>query len=89
MKYHLCVLLLIAVGLLALDRYVRIQPLLDRGILQQEGFKSNTGTLTRKNGVRCGVDLFPCAEHLRCANGMCMSYELTTPVEKNPLPVLP
>lgn len=89
MNYSLGVLLLIAVALLVIDRYVRIQPLLDRGLIQQEGFASNTGTRVGNDGIRCGVDLFPCPENLRCANGMCMSYDLTTPVERNPLPVRP
>lgn len=89
MKYHLGILLVIAIALLVIDRYVRIVPLLNKGILRPEGFASNTGTPVGAKGTRCGVDLFPCAENLRCANGICMSYELTMPVEMNPLPVLP
>jgi len=53
----------------------------------QEGFVNNgTNSLI---GTRCGVDLFPCRTGLRCANGLCISQESTTPIDKYPLPVLP
>jgi len=88
MKYQLVVFVLIALILLIIDRYVRIQPYIDRGVIK-EGFKVNSGTVANPKGKRCGVDLFPCADGLRCANGMCISQALSMPVESNPLPVYP
>ena len=88
MKYQLGALVFIALVLLVVDRYVRIQPLLDRGIIQ-ESFKVNGGTISNPNGKRCGVDLFPCAEGKRCANGMCISQNMTMPVDLYPMPVYP
>ena len=87
MKYQLAIFVLIALILLVVDRYVRIQPYIDGGVI--EGFKVNSGTVGNPKGKRCGVDLFPCADGLRCANGMCISQGLTMPVEPNPLPVYP
>ena len=88
MKYQLGILAIIAMVLLVVDRYVRIQPLLNRGVIQ-ESFKVNTGTIHNPNGRRCGVDIFPCPAGKVCANGMCISQELTMPKEHNPLPVFP
>lgn len=88
MKYQLAVFVLIAFALLIIDRYVRIQPYIDSGVIK-EGFKVNSGTVANPKGKRCGVDLFPCADGLRCANGMCISQALTMPAESNPLPVYP
>lgn len=88
MKYQLGIFVLIALSLLIIDRYVRIQPYLNSGVLQ-EGFKVNSGTVNNPKGKRCGVDLFPCADGLRCANGMCISQDMTLPIEMNPLPVYP
>jgi hypothetical protein len=87
MKYQLAIFVLIAFALLIIDRYVRIQPYIDSGL--NENFKVNSGTVGNPKGKRCGVDLFPCADGLRCANGMCISQSLTMPVESNPLPVYP
>jgi hypothetical protein len=88
MNYQLGILGLIAITLLVVDRYVRIQPLLNKGVLK-EGFSLNTGTGKRHSGYRCGVDMFPCAEGKRCANGMCISQDTTMPVEAQPLSVYP
>ena len=88
MKYQLAVFVLIAFALLVIDRNIRILPYID-GSMINEGFKVNSGTVGNPKGKRCGVDLFPCADGLRCANGMCISQGLTMPVESNPLPVYP
>jgi hypothetical protein len=88
MKYQLAVFVLIAFALLIIDRNVRILPYIDSGMIN-EGFKVNSGTVGNPKGKRCGVDLFPCADGLRCANGMCISQGETMPVELNPLPVYP
>ena len=90
MNYQLGIIALIAVSLLVVDRVVRIQPLLNKGLYQpKEGFTLNTGTGKRLQGSRCGVDIFPCAEGRRCANGMCISQNTTMPVELNPLRIYP
>ena len=90
MNYQLVTIGLIAITLLVVDRFVRIQPLLNKGVYQpQEGFTLNTGTGKRVGGNRCGVDIFPCAEGKRCANGMCISQDTTMPVESSPLIVYP
>jgi hypothetical protein len=89
MKYQLAVFVLIAFALLIIDRNVRILPYINAGDNSVEGFKVNSGTVANPKGKRCGVDLFPCADGLRCANGMCISQALSMPVESNPLPVYP
>ena len=88
MNYQLGILGIIAIGLLIVDRYVRIQPYLDSTTIQ-EGFTLNTGTGRKITGKRCGVDIFPCSGSTRCGNGMCISQDTTMPVEKEPLPVFP
>lgn len=88
MNYQLGILAFIALALLVADRYIRIQPLLEQGLIK-ESFKVNTGTISNPQGKRCGVDLFPCAEGKRCANGMCISQEMTMPVDLYPMPVFP
>jgi len=88
MNYQLGILGFIAITLLAVDRVVRIQPLLNKGIIK-EAFTLNTGTGIRRAGKRCGVDIFPCASGMRCANGMCISQDMTMPVEAHPLRVYP
>jgi hypothetical protein len=88
MNYQLGILAFIALALLVADRYIRIQPLLEEGLIK-ESFKVNTGTISNPQGKRCGVDLFPCAEGKRCANGMCISQEMTMPVDLYPMPVFP
>lgn len=90
MNYQLGIIALIAVSLLVIDRFVRIQPLLNRDVYQpNEGFTLNTGTGKRRQGTRCGVDIFPCPQGKRCANGMCISQDTTMPVEMNPLRIYP
>jgi hypothetical protein len=88
MNYQLGILGLIAIVLLVVDRVVRIQPLLNTP-LAEEGFTLNAGTTGRPRGNRCGVDIFPCAEGKRCANGMCISQDTTMPVELYQLSVYP
>jgi hypothetical protein len=87
MKYSLGVLLCIAIVLLIIDRQLRINPFLQRANGSIEGM-ANNGTRSRV-GTRCGTDLYPCPPPLRCGNGMCISEEMTMPIEANPLPVLP
>jgi hypothetical protein len=82
------ILLVLGLGFLVADRIFRIQPLMDRGLYPIEGFKVNNGTGVRYEGVRCGVDLPECGAGLRCANGMCISQEMTMPVDKYRLPVI-
>ena len=89
MKYALTTIAVIAVVLLILDRYFRINPYLKRmgSTITMEGMYNN-GTSSQL-GKRCGTDLYPCRPPLRCANGMCISEETTMPTERHPLPVLP
>ena len=75
----IALLVLIAFGLLVLDRMVRITPFLER-----EGYKSYSGGLQR-----CGVDMEPCPHPLKCMNGLCRTVDQPELVDRNPLPVLP
>jgi len=92
MDYQLGIIGLIAIVLLIMDRYVRINPILNGNRIvnnDMEGFKLNTGTGSNRAGRRCGVDLPPCRSTLRCGNGMCISQNETMPVEAHPLDVRP
>jgi hypothetical protein len=90
LQHQLGFLLVIATGLVIIDRYVRLQPLLGRGMGVSEGFRSGpliNGTLSRL-GKRCGTDIGGCGDN-RCANGFCISQAAPALVDKYPLPVLP
>jgi hypothetical protein len=69
--------LALALGLLLVDRVMRISPFLER-----QGFQGLGGP------QRCGVTMAPCPHPLRCINGFCRS-ENTPALGVNPLPVLP
>ena len=80
----------VAIVLLVLDRFTRIQPLLITGGVGnrgREGFQMPAlfGHRTRA----CGVDLESCPEPTKCGNGLCISTDPAPLVEKMPLPVLP
>ena len=51
------ILIFIGLGLLLLDRFFRINSIVD----------------SFENPVRCGVNMPPCAFKKRCANGFCIS----------------
>jgi hypothetical protein len=53
----LCLLAMVGVGLLVVDRIYRINP-------YKEQFS---------NPTRCGVDMPPCSFPNKCANGFCVS----------------
>lgn len=68
----------IALALLIVDRFIRINP-----YLALEGFK------VAGQPQRCGVDLEPCPHPLKCMNSFCADTETPKIVDRNPLPVLP
>jgi len=79
----------VAIVLLVLDRFTRIQPLITGGVgnRSREGFQM---PVLFGNRVRaCGVDLEPCPEPTKCGNGLCISTNPVPLQEKMPLPVLP
>jgi hypothetical protein len=39
--------------------------------------------------IKCGVDMAPCAGHLKCVNGYCAETEPKAAHESNPVPLLP
>ena len=51
MNYQLGILGLIAIVLLVVDRVVRIQPLLNTPLAEEEGFTLNAGTTGRPRGL--------------------------------------
>ena len=68
----------IAVVLLIVDRYIRINP-----YLAYEGF------VVGGQPQRCGVDLEPCPHPLKCMNSFCGTQETLQLRDRNPLPVVP
>lgn len=89
MKSGLIGIACIAVGLLVVDRVIRIQPFLRNRL---EGFQQPV--LLPEMGGRaraCGVGLRPCPSEqgTKCGNGLCISTNPVPLVEKYPLPVLP
>jgi hypothetical protein len=83
------IVLLIAVGLVVLDRIVRIEPFLEA---QGQGswFWSWFNGLSFSPRIqRCGVDMAPCPHPLKCINGFCRSPGKPILYDKNPLPVVP
>ena len=82
MKRSIIILLGLAVALLIADRYVRIQPYVQRVRSVTEPFQ-----MPPLGSRRCGVGLPRCSE--KCGNGICISTEPKPLVEKNPLSVLP
>ncbi len=73
--WNLCIIAIIALIMLVLDRMWRITPIL-------EAFQGGSE-------AKCGVDLPPCAHPLRCMNGYCKSQALPYFPQKTDLPVLP
>jgi len=92
MKVELLLLGAFAVVMLALDRMVRIQPLLD-GVSSRrcpdgrstEPFQSPV----QGTNIPCGVTFDTCPEGTHCGNGFCVVTTLRALKEKCPLPVLP
>ncbi len=96
MKTELILMLVFAVVMLALDRWVRLQPLLD-------GRRTWDPCPTCPNGkklepfaapvtvlnIPCGVDFATCPAGSTCGNGWCVSDTLNPLRENCPLPVLP
>jgi hypothetical protein len=76
--YNALILAAIAVGLLIVDRIVRINPFLASEGFQVAGYP-----------VRCGTDLPPCAHPKRCINGFCRGTGQPQLYDRNPLPVVP
>jgi hypothetical protein len=56
------ILIIVGIVLLFLDRYFRINKIID----------------SFENPLRCGVDLPPCAFGKRCMNGYCVSDSVPT-----------
>jgi hypothetical protein len=81
MKLQLTILACIAIGLLFIDRQLRLRP-----YIIEEGFKSSVVVST---GARCGLNLPACMGNTRCGNGICLKTDPRELVEKIPLPVLP
>jgi len=88
-KLQLGSIALIAVILLIIDRYTRIQPLLDfRGApLEIEGFQMPVMFGNRARA--CGQEFEPCPEGTKCGNGLCINTDPKPLEEKMPIPVLP
>jgi hypothetical protein len=93
MKGQFALLGIIAIGLLVVDRIVRIAPILQHDVIE-ETFQTYRGETVaesggRPGGIPCGVQYVPCPNSLKCGNGFCISTELKELKEKMPLPVLP
>jgi hypothetical protein len=90
-KMQLGSIALIAVILLILDRYARIQPLLDfRGAQVTgaiEGFQMPV--IFGKKARACGQQFESCPEGTKCGNGLCINTDPKPLEEKMPIPVLP
>ena len=82
MKWAIISLLGVALILLVADRYIRIQPYIQKVQVVTEPFQQ-----APRESHRCGVGLKSCTN--KCANGFCISADPVPLVEKNPLPVLP
>jgi hypothetical protein len=76
--YNALILAGIAITLLIVDRYVRINPFLAGEGFQISGYPT-----------RCGTDLPPCPYKTRCMNGFCRGTEQPQLYDRNPLPVTP
>ena len=91
MKRLLILLGIIAVGLLLLDRVIRLQPYLNKmkcnSAKDIEGFQAPV--LSKGRARACGVGMEPCISPSKCGNGLCISTDPKPLVEKYPLPVRP
>jgi hypothetical protein len=76
--YGVLTLAAIAIALLVLDRFIRINPFLVSEGFQVDGYNT-----------RCGIDLPPCQHPNRCINGFCCTSEFVQMRDRNPLPVIP
>ena len=76
--YGVVILGAIAIALLVLDRFIRINPFLVREGFQVAGYST-----------RCGTDLPPCQHPKRCINGFCCTLDSVQLRDRNPLPVMP
>jgi hypothetical protein len=94
MKLELLILGAFAIVMLAIDRMLRIQPLLDaHGYSpkrcpngnKKEAFQSPVQVLN----IPCGVAFDSCPEGSHCGNGFCVATMLRPLKENCPLPVLP
>ena len=83
--FQLLSIAVIAIGLLVADRYLRIQPMLYRSVLENFQMPILTGGRARA----CGVDLESCPDGTKCGNGLCINTDARPLEEKYPLPVLP
>ena len=87
MKRGIICLAFVAVGLLVVDRVLRIQPyLMNRGLLNEE---FQMPVLKGGRARACGVGMGSCPKSTKCGNGLCISVDPQPLVEKYPLPVLP
>ena len=87
MKMEIISLAFIAVGLLVVDRVLRIQPYLMKRGLVNEPFQMPV--LKGGRARACGVGIASCPNPTKCGNGLCISVDPQPLVEKYPLPVLP
>ena len=88
-KMQLGSIALIAVVLLIVDRYMRIQPLLNvrEAPRSVEGFQMPV--IFGKKARACGQEFEPCPEGTKCGNGLCINTDPKPLEEKMPIPVLP
>jgi len=80
----------IAITLLVVDRYTRIQPMLNFGKASQtvkEGFQMPI--ITGGRARACGTGMKSCPDGTKCGNGLCINTDPKPLEEKIPLPVLP
>lgn len=85
MKWSIIALLGMAIVLLIADRFIRIQPYIQKRRVVNEPFQMPPPAKSRS----CGNGKLPCGEATKCGNGFCISTEPVALIEKNPLPVLP
>jgi len=90
-KMQLGSIALIAVALLIVDRYMRIQPLLnvrEAGSARKvEGFQMPV--IFGNKARACGQEFESCPEGTKCGNGLCINTDPKPLEEKMPIPVLP
>ena len=88
-KMQLGSIAFIAVALLIIDRYMRIQPLLNvrEAPRSVEGFQMPV--IFGNRARACGQEFESCPEGTKCGNGLCINTDPKPLQEKMPIPVLP
>ena len=78
---------IIAIVLLIVDRYVRLQAALNYSAPSLESFQMPAILDGRLRA--CGTGMQSCPAGTKCGNGLCINTDPKPLVEKLPLPVLP